>query len=300
MIRDEIEKTMKSVTQALGDADLGPGEIDRILLVGGSTRIPMVSEMLREKMGIEPSQEIDPDLCVALGAGIQAAREMGVDSSGVLIDITPYTFGTSAAEVNHQGLNPHLFVPLIKRNTKLPASRTEAFYTMYDQQEKALLQVYQGESKNALDNILIRSYYFDLSGTPAGSMLTLKYELDINGILKLEAVEKDTGRRLDAVIDNVFSCDDPDGIKASQEKIGGFFQEEESLKPSVSRETDSMPEDIRDMLSQAGEKLDLAPEEDREEIINLVEDITTAAKAGDFEKARAICEELDDILFYID
>lgn len=301
MIQPDISRTMDSVTRALQDASVAPGKIDRILLVGGSSRIPMISTLLREKLNLEPSQEIDPDLCVAFGAGIQAAREMGVDSSGVLIDITPYTFGTSAAEFVPDGLDTHVFVPLIKRNTKLPVSHTEIFYTMVDNQEKALIQVFQGESSHALDNILIASYTFDLSNTPAGSMITLTYDLDVNGILKLEAVEKNGGKTLNAVIDNVFSCDDPDRVRASQEKINGLVAlENRGTSEEPSLQTDMVPGDIAEILALAREKLDLAPREDRDDIIEMVEDITSAVADNDLERAREISQDLDDLLFYIE
>jgi molecular chaperone DnaK (HSP70) len=196
MIKEHLEKTIMSVTTALTDARLVPRDIDRILFVGGSTRIPMVSELLKEKLDIDPSLGIDPDLCVALGAGIQAGREMGKDISSMLIDITPYTFGTSAYGEREDIFGEDIFVPLIKRNTKLPASRTEAFQTIVDNQQGALIKIFQGEHKNALDNILIGSCMFDLSKAPAGSVITLKYDLNLNGILKLEAVAKDNGKRM--------------------------------------------------------------------------------------------------------
>jgi molecular chaperone DnaK (HSP70) len=301
MIQPDINRTMDSVTRALQDASVPPNEIDRILLVGGSSRIPMISTLLRDKLNLEPSQEIDPDLCVALGAGIQAAREMGVDSSGVLIDITPYTFGTSAAEFGADGLNPHVFVPLINRNTKLPVSHTETFYTMVDNQEIALIQVFQGESSHALDNILIASYTFDLSNTPAGSMITLTYDLDVNGILKLEAVEKDGGKTLNAVIDNVFSCDDPDRVRASQEKINGIAALENAGRSEApSLQTEMLPGEIAEILTLAREKLDMAPREDRDDIIDMMEDITSAVEENDLERARKISQDLDDLLFYIE
>ncbi len=301
MIREAIDRTMGAVTRALQDASITPGEIDRILLVGGSSRIPMISTLLRDRLNLVPSQEIDPDLCVALGAGIQAAREMGIDSSGVLIDITPYTFGTAAAEFNENGLNTHLFVPLIKRNTKLPVSHTETFYTMVDNQDAALIQVFQGENSHALDNILIGSYMFDLSSTPAGSMITLTYDLDVNGILKLEAVEKEGGKTLNAVIDNVFSSDDPDQLLASQEKINGLAavgkaDPPETLSPQAGR----VPGDIAEILGLAREKLELAPDEDRDDIIDMMEDITAAVEEDDLERARKVCQDLDDLLFYIE
>ncbi|MCA1785473.1 MAG: Hsp70 family protein, partial [Desulfobacteraceae bacterium] len=301
MIQEDIDRTMASVTRALEDAAIAPDKIDRILLVGGSSRIPMISAMLKVKLNRDPSQDIDPDMCVALGAGIQAAREMGVDSSGVLIDITPYTFGTSAAEFHSDGLDTHVFVPLIKRNTKLPVSHTENFYTMIDNQKMALIQVFQGENSHALDNILIGSYQFDLSDTPAGSMVSLTYDLDVNGILQLTAVEKDGGKTLNAVIDNVFSSDDPERVKISKEKIDNLATGVSASSPEpMAAKTEMIPGDIAETLTLAREKLDQAPEEDKDDIIDMMEDITCAVEENDLERAKKICRELDDLLFYID
>ncbi|NOX35891.1 MAG: Hsp70 family protein [Deltaproteobacteria bacterium] len=302
MIKEYLEKTIMSVTAALEDAKLRPRDIDKILLVGGSTRIPMVSELLKEKLGIEPHLGIDPDLCVALGAGIQAGREMGKDISSVVIDITPYTFGTSAFGEIDGELNDDCFVPLIKRNTKLPASRTEAFQTVVDYQKSALIKVFQGENKNALDNILIGSYLFDLSKVPAGSVITLKYDLDLNGILKLEAVEKDTGKKINMVLENVFSNTSQEQIIQLKNKINTLYNDNFSIEAAddefVQKE-DTLSR-IAETLQSAQEKLGIAPDEDKDEIINLMEDIKLLADKKDFDKAIELSEELEDILFYID
>ncbi|MCP4578316.1 MAG: Hsp70 family protein, partial [Deltaproteobacteria bacterium] len=299
MIETYLEKTIMSVTGALEDAGLRPGEIDSILLVGGSTRIPMVSKMLEETMGAAPSLAVDPDLCVALGAGIQAGREMGKSMRSVLIDITPYTFGTSAVGEIDGYLSEDCYVPMIRKNTKLPASRSEAFQTIADRQLKAIINVYQGENKNALDNIFIERYYFDLSQLPAGSVITLRYDLDLNGILKLEAVEKDTGRKINAVMENVFSSANPEQLDRSREKIDMLFGKKSQIDPKNVPE-DDLPEKISQVLDLALEKFDTAPDEDRDEIINLMEDIKNRAREKDFDGAQELCDELDDLLFYID
>lgn len=307
MIHPLIEKTMMAVSEALADAGLSHGQIDKIILVGGSTRIPMVSQLLADKLNIDPDMGIDPDLCVALGAGIQAGREMGKSISGMLLDITPYTFGTAALGMVDGRYRENCFVPLIRRSTKLPATRTEAFQTVVDDQEVAEISVYQGENPDALDNIRIGTYIFDLSKAPAGSVLTLRYDLDLNGILKLEAEEKDTGKKINAVIDNVFSQNDT-GISDATDKINALFQvqeqtgpaQEDGPTPEKTGDQDILPPEVSEILDQAREKLGLAPDEDKDEIINLMEDITDAAAKGDQDRALAAAEELEDILFYID
>lgn len=309
MIRPLVEKTMTSVAKALRDAGLSPGRLDKVILVGGSTRIPMVSRMLFDELNIEPVMGIDPDLCVALGAGIQAGREMGKSIRSMLIDITPYTFGTSAFGMLDGRHYPHCFVPLIRRNTKLPATRTEAFQTMVDDQAAADINVYQGDSPDALDNIRIGTYTFDLSKAPAGSVITLRYDLDLNGILTLEAREKDTGKTINAVLENVFSQSGT-GISEARDKVGALFPGDNVLsKESPSTGEPPRPEPgpdavlppaIAGILDQAREKLPLAPDEDKDDIINLMEDIAEACARNDMDGAGKLAEDLEDILFYID
>ncbi len=309
MIRPLIEKTMMSVAKALRDAGLSPGRLDKVILVGGSTRIPMVSRMLSGELNIEPVMGIDPDLCVALGAGIQAGREMGKSIQSMLIDITPYTFGTSAFGMLEGRHYAHCFVPLIRRNTKLPATRTEAFQTMVDNQAAADINVYQGDHPDALDNIRIGTYTFDLSKAPAGSVITLRYDLDLNGILTLEAREKDTGKTINAVLENVFSQSGT-GISEAREKVGALFPGDnalskeapstgEPLRPESGPDA-VLPPAIAGILDQAREKLPLAPDEDKDDIINLMEDITEACIQNDPDRAGKLAEDLEDILFYID
>ncbi|MBF0243457.1 MAG: Hsp70 family protein, partial [Desulfamplus sp.] len=214
VIDSYLQKTMESVNQALKDASMLPSALDKIILVGGSTKIPAVSEMLENKFNITPHQEIDPDLCVAMGAAIQAGREMGIESNTILLDITPYTFGTSAVgELNSLPCKTK-FIPIIKRNSKLPSVKSEAFATVIDGQESVEILVYQGENPNALDNVEIGKFLFRLSpNLPAYSIIILKYELDINGILKIKAVEKDSGKEISGVIQNAFADIEEDRLK---------------------------------------------------------------------------------------
>jgi len=304
MIEDDLSRTMDSVSKALRDASMLPSAVDKIILVGGSTRIPKITEMLEEKFGHLPHSEIDPDLCVALGAAIQAGREMGLDSSSILLDITPYTFGTSAVGEIDGTPSTSMFVPLIRRNTKLPASRSEAFYTMYDDQDAVEIKVYQGEEPDALDNIQIGKYRFNLTKSQAGSVIVLHYELDINGILKIEAVEKATGRKINAVIENAFAQFTDEEMEQSRSRVeqlwGGISESDEDEDDDKDDNVmGGMPPDIAETISKAETKLDAASNEDRDEIINLMEDIRDAVRAGNMDDAKKAQKELEDILFYI-
>lgn len=294
MIKDYLDETISLVSEALLDSGLKTGDIDRIVFAGGSTRIPLISEMMEQKFSISPDMSIDPDLCVASGAGLQAGREMGLECSGVLLDVTPYTFGTLAADINDGRFNLDCFVPIIKKNTKLPASMTKVFSTISDGQDGVDVQIFQGENKNASKNVLIGNYFFKLSELPADSLVTLKYELDINGILKIEAVEKETGNKLNKVIKNAFKESSQIEINEKSRRldlISGYENEK-------SEDTAAVPDEIDLILKKALEIIDQADEDDRVEIINLMEEIKTLLNEKEFEKAEEKSRELDEIIFY--
>jgi len=303
MIEDDLERTMDSVNKALKDASLLPSAVDKIILVGGSTRLPQISKMLEEKFGRLPHSEIDPDLCVALGAAIQGGREMGLDSSSVLLDITPYTFGTSAIGELDGAPCMTRFVPMIRRNTKLPAAKSDAFYTLYDNQEAVEIKVCQGENPNALDNIQIGKYKFKLTPrSPEGSVIVLNFDLDLNGILKIEAVEKSSGRKINAVIENAFSTFTEEEMSDSKKRISEMWGEKTEADEEEAvgeEEADGMPPDLAEALRKAESQLDSASSEDRDEMVNLMEDIRDAVKEGKLEEARELWKELEEILFYL-
>ena len=302
IIEADLNRTMDAVSKALKDAMALPSAIDRIILVGGSTRIPMVARLLEEKIGMAPHGEIDPDLCVALGAALQAGREMGKNDAGVLIDVTPYSFGTSVLDEMDGEMLPYRFIPIIKRNTKLPASRSEVFYTVEEGQEVVEIKIFQGEDTDCRNNICIGTYMFDLSGLPAGSPVTLRQDLDINGILHIEAMEKPTGKTIKAVIDNAFSRLDGEAIADSEQRINRLFGTRDDTASGTEHDEQNpgMPPAIAGLIRRAKDSLGQAPEEDSDEIINLIEDIRDAAGNGRMEDAQALADELEDILFYID
>jgi molecular chaperone DnaK (HSP70) len=302
LIQNDLDRTMESVIKALNDARLLPSAIDKIILVGGSTRIPRITEMLTEKFGKLPHGEIDPDMCVALGASIQAGREMGLDSSCVLLDITPYSFGTSALGELNGKISSDMFVPLIRRNTKLPTSRSEAFFTLCDNQKQVEIRIFQGEDPDASLNIELGKYLFQLTPAPEGSPIVLNFDLDLNGILKIQATEKITGNKINAVIENAINRFSDSEISDFRDRVNNLWQPdanqfEQSRSDNAS--ADTVPPDIQQILDRARAKLEDAAPEDREEMINLMEDIQDAVQNNQLEKARSFSKEMDDILLYI-
>ncbi|MCP4692257.1 MAG: Hsp70 family protein [Desulfobacterales bacterium] len=310
MIESHLSRTMESVNKALEDAGMPPSDIDKVILVGGSTRIPRVSRMLEKKIGRPPHAEIDPDLCVAIGAGMQAGREMGMDQSGVLLDITPYTFGTSALGVVDGFPRHDVFVPMIRRNTKLPARKSEVFLTVAENQEAVDVKVYQGESPDALDNILLGNWLFKLTRAPMNSEIVMHFDLDLNGILKIKAVEKKTGKEINGVIENAISRFTEGELTETRDKINGLWSDArepaaqagdaEADAGEAGTPSDNLPPRLAEILARAEKALPDASDDDRDEMVNLMEDIRDAVKEERLEDADKSGDELDDILFYLD
>ena len=326
--RDELERdleemlarTMRAVTTALTDADVRPSQLDRILLVGGSTRIPRIAQLLAERLGQEPHGGVDPDLCVALGAGVQAGIEMGLDMEAVLVDITPYTFGTSTVGELYGRPYAHEFVPLIRRNSKLPATRTDVFYTLFEDQESVEIKVYQGEDPDALRNVEIGTFLFSGLNREQGSHehgLLFTYSLDLDGLLHVHARERSTGRELHGVVENALGRSSPEELGASRARVTGLWGKEDAgpEPPSGAEAADheeigparaggsahpEAAEEYRDTLERAVRALDTAPAEDREEMIDLMEDLRDSLKEAQLERAAALKQEIDEILFYLD
>jgi molecular chaperone DnaK len=161
LIRSLVESTLDSVSKALRDAGKKSIDMDAILLVGGSTRTPLVTELLIEHTGLTPRQDVHPDLCVALGAGVLASRLSGHDIERVLVDVSPYSFGVSYLGERGGVPYPHCYRPIIRRNVPLPLTRTESYSTCYPYQTCADIQVYQGEDNDALKNILVGEFHID-------------------------------------------------------------------------------------------------------------------------------------------
>ena len=301
-LEEPLARTMQAVTGALNDADVRPSQLDRILLVGGSTRIPRIAQLLAERLGQEPHGGVDPDLCVALGAAVQAGIEMGQAVRSVLVDITPYTFGTSAMGELYGQPYAYQFIPLIRRNAKLPATRTEVFFTMFADQETVELKVYQGEDPDALKNVEIGTFIFDALNQQQDAHeqgILFTYSLDLDGLLKVHAVERATGREIHGTIEDAMGRSTQEELSASRERVEALWGAEEAT-PVEEAGPVEVPEEMRDTLARAEKALDTAPAEDREEIVNLMEDLRDALQQGQAEEAANFKRELDEILFYLE
>ena len=297
MIMPFIEETLAAVHVALGSADLTSSQVDEILLVGGATRTPLIRRRLVEAFGREPRGEVDPDLCVAMGAAMQGAAMAGTEVSAVLVDVTPYTFGTSALGELDGDLYPYCFVPIIPKNTPIPVRRSEAFYTVADGQTSVEVRIYQGENKDAEENVRIGEFRVDgLSKAPAGNPVILDLALDRDGILQVSAREKKTGLEQRITIEKAMSRYDQAQLDEARERIGSLFNGREDGVEAQATAGSALDA----LLSRASAKLDDAGEEDRAEIIDLVETIRDARSSGDGTALEEGRQQLQDLLFYLE
>jgi molecular chaperone DnaK (HSP70) len=307
MIEPYISETLDAVHTALKGASMTVADIDEILLVGGATRTPLVSERLEQELGQAPRGDVHPDLCVAMGAAIQAGMIAGEEVSAVLVDITPYTFGTSAlGEIN--GIPTiHKFVPIVHKNTPIPVTKSEAFFTVHDNQEIVDVKIYQGEDPDALNNIQIGQFKVQgLSRGPAGNVIVLQLALDLNGILNVSAVEKKTGLEKSITIDNAISRFEQGEMDQAKERIQALFEAEEaeivaeSTGDAGAGQLQHTLVQARALVEKAERMLDKATAEDREDMINLIETINEAVEARDPDALKEPMDELSDILFYLE
>ena len=309
MIISFIDETLEAVHTALNSADLTVSDIEEVLLVGGSTRTPLVTRRLGEEFGFHPRREVDPDLCVATGAAMQAAMIRGDKVSAVLVDITPYTFGTHALHEIDGMPYPYFFVPIISKNTPIPVTKSEVFYTVYDNQKEVQVGVYQGEHQDAKKNIQIGEFMIKgLSAASAGSEIVTMFELDKDGILHVTSQEKKTGLEKKITIDNAISRFEEAELSEAKEKIINLFGEDEirEEKTPAPKEADTAGPG-RQMKVQAGALIEKAERllgqaelDDREEMVDLIEKIQEALSANAMTALTESVEELSDIIFYLE
>jgi len=304
MIEPYIDETLDAVHVALSGARLTVSDIDEILLVGGATRTPLVARRLEEELKLQPRGEVDPDLCVAMGAAIQAALIAGAQTQTVLVDVTPYTFGTGAVgELNGEPY-PYCFVPLIRKNTPIPVSKSEVFYTMFDGQEKVDVTVYQGEDPDALNNIEIGRFMVEgLRNAPAGNPVVLSFALDLNGILQVTAREKQTALEYSITIDNAIARFEQDKLDEARSRVQALFGEEEqgagAPEGECDRDSRRLHVEARALVEKAERLLEKARAEDAEDLVDAIESVKDAL-AGEDAPLQAAMNNLADLLYYLE
>ncbi len=305
MINDYIQATLDAVHIALKGAKLGLNDIDEILLVGGSTRTPIIRERLFQEFDFEPHGEVDPDLCVALGAATQAGIMSGEQIDKILVDITPYTYGTNAIGTLNGEYYPFTYIPLIHKNSALPIRKTEAFMTYIDGQEKVEVSIYQGEDPDALNNIRIGEFLIEgLRDVPAGNIITLTLDLDLNGILNVSAQEKATGLQKNITIKNALTQFEGNALEHAQQRVTSLFGQMEKDPALFTQEqpTEQAKEIIQaqQLIKKAESFFDQIDAEDKEDIVDLIETLQNCIDAGDIAGLQEPMDQLNDIIFYLE
>ena len=303
MIAPFIDETLDAVHTALEGAGLGIKDVSEVLLVGGATRTPLIQRRLEELLRMQPRGEVDPDLCVASGAAIQAAVIAGQRVSRVLVDVTPYTFGTSALGELNGELYPYVYVPLIRKNTPIPVTKSDAFSTIEDGQPAIDVRVYQGEDPDALNNTEIGSFRIEgLSDVPAGNVIVTTFSLDVNGILKVTSREKRTGLEQRITIDNATARFEQDEMAAARARIGTLIEGELGAGATDEGWDTQRRESVqaKALIEKAERLMESAIPEDREDLVNLVETLRDALDAQDETAVHRATDELSDLIFYLE
>ena len=305
MIAPFIEETLGAVHIALESASLTSSQVDEILLVGGATRTPMVRRRLRESFGKEARGEVDPDLCVAMGASIHGAAIAGIDVSAVLVDVTPYTFGTSALGELNGEMYPYTYVPIIAKNTAIPVRKSEVFFTVVDDQTSVEVRIFQGEKDDAIENIQLGEFRVEgLSKAPSGNPIIIDLALDRDGILNVSAKEKRTGLERRITIDRATSRYDKDELRDARHRIAELFDAEKDAEDSPSPPDHAAgtagDADVIELIAKAQAKLDTALDEDRAELKALVEMIKDCEERGDATGRNEASAQIRDLLFYLE
>ncbi|WP_299072250.1 Hsp70 family protein [Accumulibacter sp.] len=308
MIEPYVAETLEAVHVALSGAGLTVADINEILLVGGATRTPLVQRRLESELGMQPRAEVDPDLCVAMGAAIQAAVIAGGQAPTVLVDVTPYTFGTSALEYFNGDMYPYCYVPLIRKNTPIPVSKSEGFCTVFDGQRQVDINVYQGEDPDALNNIQIGRFTIEgLRDAPAGNPLITTFSLDHNGILQVTSREKNTGLVHSITIDNAISRFTGDKLGEARHRIDALFRDQEGEEGRPGASVGAAPvDDSRRLRVEAGALIEKAERllasagtEDAEDLVNGIEAVKDQLGGPDASLKTAM-DALADLLYYLD
>jgi len=311
LIDDLLEQTISRIDQVISDANLAEEDIDRVLLVGGSTRIPAVWRKVAERMKKDPHTEIDPDAAVALGAAVQGGIIAGEEIDAILVDVTPLSLGLETAGYTLLGeIQDDKFVPLIQRNSTIPVRKSELFTTMAPGQTAIEVKVFQGESKSTTHNTLLGDFLVeDLTPNDSDGFakVNIDFRLDINGILDVTVTDEATGKQVTESLKADRKRLSPEQIAQSQERLAALYTNDED-EPGDSRvveiEGDAAELDpaTSALIARARTTLE-EPKIDAvvaEKIRSTIESIRTAASEKDEETVEELSDELIDLLFDIE
>jgi molecular chaperone DnaK len=289
LIADLIEKTMGPTRQALSDAGLSASEIDKILLVGGSTRVPAVQEAIKKVLGKEPHKGINPDECVAIGAAIQAGVLAGEVKDVLLLDVTPLSLGIETLG--------GVFTKLIERNTTIPTSKSQIFSTAADNQTSVEIHVLQGEREMAAYNKTLGR--FQLTGIPPAPrgvpQIEVKFDIDANGIVNVSAKDLGTGKEQKITIQSSSGLSDEEIEKMVKEAEANAEADRKRKEEVETRnQADSLVYQTEKTLKEVGDKVS-GPEKD--EVEKAKDELKKAIESDNLEDIKAKSEKLTEVLY---
>lgn len=288
---DLVEKTMGPVRQALSDSGLSIGEINKVLMVGGSSRIPAVQEAVKKLIGKEPFKGINPDECVAIGAALQAGVLGGEVQGLLLLDVTPLSLG-----VETMG---GVMTKIIDRNTTIPTKKSQIFSTAADGQTQVEVNVLQGEREFARDNKQLGLFKLDgIAPAPRGiPQIEVTFDIDANGIVNVSAKDLGTGKEQHITISsssNMSKEDIDKAVKAAEQ----FAEEDKKRREEV--ETKNNAENLcyqaEKLVSESGDKLE---EADKTEVNNKVAALKTTMQNGTVEEIKSGMDELQKAIYAV-
>ncbi|MGZ9413977.1 molecular chaperone DnaK [Mycoplasma sp. 5370] len=279
-----VDKTRKPIMDALKEAKLEAKDLDEILLVGGSTRIPAVQTMIEHTLGKKPNRSINPDEVVAIGAAIQGGVLAGEIDDVLLLDVTPLTLG-----IETMG---GIATPLIPRNTTIPVTKSQIFSTASDNQPEVTISVVQGERQMAADNKVLGT--FNLSGiepAPRGvPQIEVSFSIDVNGITKVTAKDKKTNKEQTITIQNTSTLSEEEiqkMIKEAEENREADAKKKEKVETTVRAET--LISQLEKSLTEQGDKIEASQ---KEMLTKQIEELKTLLKE---EKIDELKTKLDQI-----
>jgi molecular chaperone DnaK len=269
------------------DAKLQPSDIDEVVLVGGSTRVPKVVQLVKEIFGKEPHKGVNPDEVVAIGAAIQGSVLAGERKDVLLLDVTPLTLG-----IETEG---GVMTPLVERNTSIPIEQKQTFSTAADGQTAVTVKVFQGERPMANDNRLLGE--FNLEGIPPAARgvpkIEVKFDLDKNGILDVTAKDLGSGKVAQIKIENPSALSKEEIAKMQRDAEAHAAEDKEKKALADARnEAENRCYSLEKMIKEQGEKLKDA---DKEPITQAIQRARETAKGTDVAAIKAAVESLDQV-----